>query len=109
MSTTTNTSSTTKKATQLEITPRVYYEYYMTTKPSYDLYPSLSRRLNNGYVHQPIKSPKKQTDFIVLKASSVHREIMNDPLWQATQQEQNPSWDLYPAILRNVTKKKKDT
>ncbi|KAI9484089.1 MAG: hypothetical protein EXX96DRAFT_477892 [Benjaminiella poitrasii] len=101
-------NTSTKKAVKLETTPRVYYEHYMTAPPSYDLYPSLSRRLNNGYIYQPIQKPKKQqqTNFIVLNTSrSTSSLVNNDPLWQATfqQQEQDPSWDLYPSILRNVS------
>jgi hypothetical protein len=110
--------------TQLETTPRVYYEHYTLATPNYDLYPSLSRRLGNGYIHKPIRPirPKKQlqTNFISINnsANSINRRTYNnndDPLWQphlqhhqqqVVQQEEqeNPGWDLYPAILRNVSK-----
>jgi hypothetical protein len=94
--------------TQLETTPRVYYEHYMTATPSYDLYPGLSRRLGNGYVHRPVitrpNKKQQQTNFIFTHTpSSVRRYNQDeDPLFQPVQQE-TPSWDLYPAILRNVS------
>ncbi|KAG2203696.1 hypothetical protein INT46_001726 [Mucor plumbeus] len=104
----TNTPETT---IQLETTPRVYYEHYMTAQPSYDLYPSLSRRLGNGYVPRPIRRPKKQqqqTNFISIHGTTSRRSynVDQDPLWQPTIpqiQQETPSWDLYPAILRNAS------
>ncbi|KAI9300127.1 hypothetical protein BJ944DRAFT_273469 [Cunninghamella echinulata] len=82
---------------QLETTPRTYYEKYVMVTPSYDLYPSLNRRLSNGYVHQPtppVRRQTKKTNFISMNiySSSSHR----------VQPQDNPSWDLYPSILRNV-------
>ncbi|CAO3655508.1 unnamed protein product [Mucor fragilis] len=103
----TNPSSQ-QTTTQLETTPRVYYEHYMTAQPNYDLYPSLSRRLGNGYVHRPIRRPQKQqqTNFISIHgtASRSSYDVDQDPLWQPIpqRQQETPSWDLYPAILRNV-------
>lgn len=95
--------------TQLETTPRVYYEHYMTATPSYDLYPGLSRRLGNGYVHRPVitrpKKKQQQTNFIFMHTSSSVRRYNQDedPLFQPQQQQETPSWDLYPSILRNVS------
>ncbi|CAO3650399.1 unnamed protein product [Cunninghamella blakesleeana] len=81
--------------TQLETTPRTYYEKYVRVTPNYDLYPSLSRRLGNGYVYQP-KPPTrrhtKRTNFISMNIYSNHVQP----------QDNNSSWDLYPSILRNV-------
>lgn len=120
MSTTTTSSNTTKKEI-LETTPRVYYEHYMMETPNYDLYPGLSRRLGNGYIHKPIRPtrPKKQqqTNFISITNTSkrIYYNINNDPLWQPHIQQQEeqvqqqgeqenlPAWDLYPAILRSVS------
>ncbi|KAI9358186.1 hypothetical protein BD770DRAFT_388044 [Pilaira anomala] len=96
---------------QLETTPRVYYEHYMTAAPSYDLYPSLSRRLGNGYIHRPTRPVKKQQQTNFISMNIVSRRIHNtndDPLWQPQpqppqqQQQETPSWDLYPSVLRNV-------
>jgi hypothetical protein len=77
--------------TQLGTTPRVYYEHYMLATHNYDLYPSLSRRLGNGYIHKPIRptGPKKQQqiNFISINNStnSINRRTYNnndDPLWR---------------------------
>ncbi|KAI8087516.1 hypothetical protein BDF21DRAFT_414571 [Thamnidium elegans] len=95
---------------QLETTPRVYYEHYMTATPSYDLYPSLSRRLGNGYIHRPTRPvQKQQTNFISMNivARRTHNTT-DDPLWQPQPQplqplQETPSWDLYPSVLRNVS------
>ncbi|KAI8373780.1 hypothetical protein BD560DRAFT_394367 [Blakeslea trispora] len=81
----------------LETTPRLYHENYMKTMPNYDLYPALSRRLGNGYVHQPVRlksSSKKQNHFLCMNTHS--RRIQHH-----REQETTPSWDLYPAMLRN--------
>ncbi|GAA5795074.1 hypothetical protein HPULCUR_000425 [Helicostylum pulchrum] len=95
---------------QLETTPRVYYEHYMTATPSYDLYPSLSRRLGNGYIHRPTRPVQKQQQTNFISMNIVARRTHNttdDPLWQPQpqpqlQQQETPSWDLYPSVLRNV-------
>lgn len=105
-------SSSNKTNIQLETTPRVYYEHYT---PSYDLYPSLCRRLGNGYVHRPSNPTKRskkqqQTNFICMNSTSSRRlyDETQDPLWRPIPQPQQenvntPSWDLYPSILRNVS------
>jgi hypothetical protein len=104
--------SLTKTTIQLETTPRVYYEHYMSVTPSYDLYPSLCRRLGNGYVHRPprpARSIKQQTNFICMNSTSSRHlyDETQDPLWRpippAQQENATPPWDLYPAILRNVS------
>lgn len=102
--------STNNNATVLETTPRVYYEHYMTATPSYDLYPGLSRRLGNGYIHRPTrpKRPQKrqQTNFISMNPVSKRATHNDDPLWQPQPQplqQETPSWDLYPSVLRNVS------
>ncbi|KAI8971046.1 hypothetical protein BDB01DRAFT_854984 [Pilobolus umbonatus] len=90
----------------LEITPRMYYEHYMPAPPNYDLYPSLSRRLNNGYIHTPSRATQpKQINFISIHSSRQSPSFNNnDHYWQPQPhpQETAPSWDLYPAIFRRV-------
>lgn len=105
----------TNNNTVLETTPRVYYEHYMTATPSYDLYPGLSRRLGNGYIHRPTRptrpQKRQQTNFISMNAVPKRTTPNNndDPLWQPQptpqplQQQETPSWDLYPSVLRNVS------
>ncbi|KAG2214358.1 uncharacterized protein EV154DRAFT_2752 [Mucor mucedo] len=87
-----------------ETTPRVYYEHYMT--PSYDLYPSLSRQVGNGYIHRPTRPQKQQqTNFMSMNVVSRRTNRMDDPLWQPQPQplqQETPSWDLYPSVLRHV-------
>ncbi|OBZ83636.1 hypothetical protein A0J61_08314 [Choanephora cucurbitarum] len=88
--------SNNNKPVHLETTPRVYYENYTKTMPSYDLYPALSRRLGNGYVHQPVRPKtlsKKQNHFLCTSPRRIqHRE---------QQQNTQPPWDLYPAMMRS--------
>lgn len=88
-----------------ETTPRVYYEHYMT--PSYDLYPSLSRQVGNGYIHRPTRPQKQQqTNFMSMNVVSRRTNRMDDPLWQPQPQplqQEAPSWDLYPSVLRHVS------
>ena len=99
--------SNNNKTVHLETTPRVYYENYMKTMPSYDLYPALSRRLGNGYVHQPVRPKnlsKKQNHFLCINTTN-SRRIQHDPLQlphREQQQDATPPWDLYPAMLRSV-------
>ncbi|KAI9488409.1 hypothetical protein BDB00DRAFT_848306 [Zychaea mexicana] len=112
-----------------ETTPREYYDHCTTATPSYDLYPSLSRRLVNGYVQRPV--PRKcsqrcdrQINFATMnmiqreQASSTsstwyHPHPMLDlfarlPAEQEEEQHEHiqddeiPTWDLYPLVLRNV-------
>ncbi|KAI8067741.1 hypothetical protein BC940DRAFT_300357 [Gongronella butleri] len=87
----------------LETTPRTYYQHYKTAPPSYDLYPSLSRRLCNGAVHQP--SPPVRRHPRNISIFSMNICPVNPPA------RDQPAWDLYPSILRNVgfVEKKKMT
>lgn len=88
-----------------ETTPRVYYENYMT--PSYDLYPSLSRQVGNGYIYRPTRPQKQpQTNFMSMNVVSRRTNNNDDPLWQPQPQplqQETPSWDLYPSVLRHVS------
>ncbi|CAO3588055.1 unnamed protein product [Absidia cylindrospora] len=106
----------------LETTPRTYYKDYVTATPNYDLYPGLSRRLGNGYVHQPsppVRRQPKETNFISMNlhhplssnrrtnpttmADSNSMSVSHQQLISASHVQANhPSWDLYPSILRSV-------
>lgn len=101
-----------------EITPRTYYEHYSEAAPSYDLYPALSRRLGNGYVHRPSLKRHdrlKQLDFAAMNLRTFHRpHPMLDHFAQLPEEAPNPNehrdqvdsvppWDLYPLLLRNVS------
>lgn len=115
-------NNTTQSNAVLETTTRVYYEHYMTATPSFDLYPGLSRRLGNGYVHRPSRPSrplkKQQTNFFSVHMNTTLRRSnptasattatnrMDDPFWQPQPQplpQEAPSWDLYPSVLRNVS------
>lgn len=88
---------------QLETTPRVYYQSYITSDPCYDLYPSLSRRLGNGYIQlqRPTHS-SDDIDFTTIHIPYAKRlALTEDPFWQT--QEEEGQWDLYPSILRSVS------
>ncbi|KAI8390950.1 uncharacterized protein BYT42DRAFT_554989 [Radiomyces spectabilis] len=108
------------RSVHLETTPRAYYTHYMSAVPSYDLYPALSRRLGNGYVHRPIRPVRtkdRQMNFAAMNIAGSRRErhfALAEINWQQlTQQHQRqmiqqeaqdvtPPWDLYPSVLRNV-------
>ncbi|KAI8891374.1 hypothetical protein K501DRAFT_235417 [Backusella circina FSU 941] len=99
---------------QLETTPRVYYEHYISATPDYDLYPSLSRYHSQipaqSRPTRPNSRPK--TDFIAMHFVPCRQQQRwqgedNDPFWEPEQEaptisRATPAWDLYPAILRQV-------
>ncbi|KAI8344001.1 hypothetical protein BC941DRAFT_407507 [Chlamydoabsidia padenii] len=90
----------------LETTPRTYYRDYVTATPNYDLYPGLSRRLGNGYVHRPsppVRRQPKDTNFINMNLHRSALETVSDQQFISHGQDNHPSWDLYPSILRNVS------
>ncbi|CAO3592529.1 unnamed protein product [Absidia cylindrospora] len=107
----------------LETTPKTYYKNYVADTPNYDLYPALSRRLGNGYVHQPSRpvhrQPKDinffslshlQPTTIIARSNSTTMEnsnamtVSDQQLISASShvKDNHPSWDLYPSVLRNV-------
>lgn len=107
-------------APHLETTPRTYYKDYVTATPNYDLYPGLSRRLGNGYVHRPsppVRRQPKDTNFITMNlhpasntrsisiptSETSHSMTVSDQQLISHAQDSHPSWDLYPSILRNVS------
>ncbi|SAM05091.1 hypothetical protein [Absidia glauca] len=109
-------------APHLETTPKAYYKDYVTATPNYDLYPGLSRRLGNGYVHRPsppVRRQPKDTNFITMNlhpasnsrsisvpmataSETAHSMTVSDQQLISHAQDSHPSWDLYPSILRNV-------
>ncbi|KAI9274234.1 hypothetical protein BY458DRAFT_507678 [Sporodiniella umbellata] len=87
----------------LETTPKVYDQNYIKPDPCYDLYPSLARRLNNGF---SFKSNQAQTaskkDFITMNIPYVRRlDFIEDPFWEDSE-ELRGQWDLYPGVLRSI-------
>ncbi|ORX42178.1 hypothetical protein DM01DRAFT_1411862 [Hesseltinella vesiculosa] len=78
----------------LETNPRTYYQYYKTAPPSYDLYPSLSRRLGNGYEHQPSPPVRRHP-----RTANIFTMNVCPP---NPSSHELPAWDLYPSILRSV-------
>ncbi|PHZ10219.1 uncharacterized protein RHIMIDRAFT_293614 [Rhizopus microsporus ATCC 52813] len=92
------------KNIQLETTPRVYYQHYITQDICYDLYPSLSRQLSNGYhIRTDPTTNTKNIDFTLMNIPFARRIAFTyDPFWDLPTERQDDQWDLYPAILRNV-------
>ncbi|ORZ20402.1 hypothetical protein BCR42DRAFT_408689 [Absidia repens] len=107
----------------LETTPKTYYKNYVTESPNYDLYPALSRRLGNGYVHQPsppVRRQPKNTNFFSMghlqPTTTIDRSnsttMENSSIVTVSNQQfistpshvkdNQSSWDLYPSVLRNV-------
>jgi hypothetical protein len=107
----------------IEISHNTYHRYFMQPQPNYDLYPSLSRRMSNGYEHrpQPIARRSDPFNFATAVAKSSRFSGVNttpQPVEQAdaavAADHQAPlplsrnttarqDWDCYPMVLRNVS------
>lgn len=124
-----STSNHNRNFVYFETTPRAYYDHCTTATPNYDLYPSLSRRMGNGYVHRPSKPPMthaqdRQVNFASMNIihrgerrtwysphplldlfsrlpASEHEDDRTTVLGQ-NDDTHLPPWDLYPLLLRNV-------
>ncbi|KAI8988266.1 hypothetical protein BDF20DRAFT_910785 [Mycotypha africana] len=84
-----------------EATPVAYYTEYAALPPHCDLYPAVARQLINGFEREPpcialARSKKKQHSFYLPESLSDESSVK-----RRSNQEQF-SWDLYPAILRRV-------
>ncbi|GAB5585265.1 hypothetical protein Unana1_00165 [Umbelopsis nana] len=93
----------------------------MQPQPNYDLYPSLSRRMSNGYEHrpQPIARRSDTFNFATAMAKSSRFSGVNTtpqpvepaeaavvqaplPLNRSAAATPRQDWDCYPMVLRNV-------
>ena len=124
-----NSNNNNNNFVHFETTPREYYDHCRTATPNYDLYPSLSRRLVNGYHSRPPPARKcsrrrdRQINFATMNMIQRERATSNTwyhphPMFDLfarlppdNEQEQQhndddqsiPQWDLYPLVFRNVS------
>ncbi|KAG2174605.1 hypothetical protein INT44_006869 [Umbelopsis vinacea] len=102
----------------IEITRTIYHKHFMQSQPNYDFYPSLSRRMSNGYEHRPTPIARPATDsFNFAMAASPQYSGVNAtpqpvdaavdeqatlPFSRSANESPHQDWDCYPMVLRNV-------
>ncbi|CAO3689372.1 unnamed protein product [Umbelopsis ramanniana] len=102
----------------IEITRTIYHKHFMQSQPNYDFYPSLSRRMSNGYEHRPTPIVRPTTDSFNFAMAAAPRfsgvnatpqpvdaaadEQAPLPFSRALNAPPRQDWDCYPMVLRNV-------